>query len=186
MRDVRSLGCMIIELITGNPPYFELQSMSALFRIVQDPHPPLPDAISDELIDFLKQCFRKDPKERPSAESLLRHRLITKFQRDEMSERSRRVTSTYEEGLTELEKMIGGKKSRRVSAMISSSSSGQDVLEEADVVAGLGASSGEKPEERNLRGFSFNTTLPSVLTSKNKPNDKGIYLVYAHLLFFRY
>jgi len=42
----RSVGCTIIELITGSPPYFEFAPVSAMFRIVSDEHPPLPDGIS--------------------------------------------------------------------------------------------------------------------------------------------
>ena len=33
--DIWSVGCLCIELLTGQPPYFDLQPMSALFRIVQ-------------------------------------------------------------------------------------------------------------------------------------------------------
>jgi serine/threonine protein kinase len=33
--DIWSVGCLAIELLTGQPPYFDLQPMSALFRIVQ-------------------------------------------------------------------------------------------------------------------------------------------------------
>ena len=44
--DIWSVGCTVIELITGNPPYIELEPVSALFRIVQDDHPPLPDGVS--------------------------------------------------------------------------------------------------------------------------------------------
>ena len=43
---LRSVGCTIIELLTGDPPYFELAPVSAMFRIVSDEHPPLPDGIS--------------------------------------------------------------------------------------------------------------------------------------------
>lgn len=44
--DIWSVGCLAIELLTGQAPYYDLQPMSALFRIVQDEHPPLPDDIS--------------------------------------------------------------------------------------------------------------------------------------------
>lgn len=33
--DIWSVACLAIELLTGQPPYFDLQPMSALFRIVQ-------------------------------------------------------------------------------------------------------------------------------------------------------
>ena len=33
--DIWSVGCLAIELLTGQPPYCDLQPMSALFRIVQ-------------------------------------------------------------------------------------------------------------------------------------------------------
>lgn len=71
--DIWSLGCTIIELMTGSPPYAHLDQMAALFAIVDDECPKLPDAISPGLRDFLLQCFRKDPNLRPSAERLLRH-----------------------------------------------------------------------------------------------------------------
>lgn len=44
---VRSVGCTIVELLTGKPPYYDLAPMAALFRIVQDDYPPLPSGISE-------------------------------------------------------------------------------------------------------------------------------------------
>ena len=71
--DVWSVGCTVIELLTGKPPYFDLGQMQAMFRIVQDEHPPLPDNISPDLEDFLLECFKKDPAERITAKKLLKH-----------------------------------------------------------------------------------------------------------------
>ena len=82
------MGCTVLELLTGNPPYYELSQVPALFRIVQDEYPPLPDGISPvdfcyttlycahrlkALKDFLMQCFQKDPNLRISAEHLIKH-----------------------------------------------------------------------------------------------------------------
>jgi serine/threonine protein kinase len=44
--DIWSLGCTAIELLDGRPPYHNLQPMPALFRIVDDDHPPLPEGAS--------------------------------------------------------------------------------------------------------------------------------------------
>lgn len=71
--DIWSLGCTVIELYTGNPPYHDLNPMSACYRIVQDPQPPLPDEMSANLENFLLKCLVKDPSERADATSLLRH-----------------------------------------------------------------------------------------------------------------
>ncbi|KAH9941507.1 Pkinase-domain-containing protein [Amylocystis lapponica] len=78
--DIWSLGCTVIELLTGRPPYAEIaNSMSVMFRIVEDAMPPLPEGCSDLLQDFLKQCFNKDPLKRPSAEMLCEHQWLRKF-----------------------------------------------------------------------------------------------------------
>lgn len=68
--DIWSLGATIVELIEGKPPYHDLVAMSAMFRIVEDEMPPLPEACSDELKAFLRRCFRKNPLERPTADEL--------------------------------------------------------------------------------------------------------------------
>ncbi|KAF8202162.1 hypothetical protein BJ912DRAFT_431034 [Pholiota molesta] len=72
--DIWSLGCTVIELLTGRPPYAEISNaMTVMFRIVEDDMPPIPEDASDPLKDFLEQCFHKDPTRRPSAEELCEH-----------------------------------------------------------------------------------------------------------------
>eukprot|EP00005_Dracoamoeba_jomungandri_P006994 CAMPEP_0174270978 /NCGR_PEP_ID=MMETSP0439-20130205/46360_1 /TAXON_ID=0 /ORGANISM="Stereomyxa ramosa, Strain Chinc5" /LENGTH=1143 /DNA_ID=CAMNT_0015360679 /DNA_START=77 /DNA_END=3508 /DNA_ORIENTATION=- len=73
--DIWSVGCTVIELLTGSPPYFELSPMAALFHIVEDELPPLPE-VSPALKDFLMLCFQKDPNLRTSAAKILNHRWI--------------------------------------------------------------------------------------------------------------
>ena len=94
--DIWSLGCTLIELVTGKPPYADLISMSAMFRIVEDKHPPLPDNISKDMRDFLLACFQKDPQARPSASQLKQHRWIVKsLQRMKKSETYAHELSNY-------------------------------------------------------------------------------------------
>jgi serine/threonine protein kinase len=44
--DIWSLGCTVIELLEGKPPYHNMQPMPALFRIVNDDHPPFSQGAS--------------------------------------------------------------------------------------------------------------------------------------------
>ncbi|KAH7407770.1 cell division control protein-like protein 15 [Cadophora sp. MPI-SDFR-AT-0126] len=74
--DIWSLGCTVIELLEGKPPYHKLAPMPALFAIVNDDHPPLPEGVSPAARDFLMQCFQKDPNLRVSARKLLKHAWI--------------------------------------------------------------------------------------------------------------
>ena len=69
----RSVGCTVIELLEGRPPYHALKPMQALYRIVQDDCPPIPEGASPIVKDFLYHCFQKDCNLRISAKKLLRH-----------------------------------------------------------------------------------------------------------------
>lgn len=48
--DIWSVGCTVLELIQGFPPYGDLKPMQALYRMVQDEHPPFPNNISTVII----------------------------------------------------------------------------------------------------------------------------------------
>ena len=77
--DIWSVGCLTIELLTGFPPYYKDNVYRAMFRIVNEDHPPIPSC-SSAAEDFLMLCFKKEPKFRPSALTLLFHPWITKQQ----------------------------------------------------------------------------------------------------------
>ncbi|CAI4215347.1 unnamed protein product, partial [Parascedosporium putredinis] len=81
--DIWSVGCTVIELLQARPPYHNLAAMPALFAIVNDDHPPLPEGISPAARDFLMQCFQKDPNLRVTARKLLRHAWIVGCRKSE-------------------------------------------------------------------------------------------------------
>ncbi|KAI5296204.1 hypothetical protein KEM52_005147, partial [Ascosphaera acerosa] len=99
--DIWSLGCTVIELLDGKPPYADNHNpLQALFRIVNDDHPPLPQGASPAVTDFLMQCFQKDPNLRVSAKKLLKHPWIVNARRSDAAAVDMRARSTeYEEAV---------------------------------------------------------------------------------------
>ena len=73
--DIWSVGCTVIEMTTGRPPFSEYTSqVSALFHIASSKAPPpLPDCLSPEGRDFLRKCMNRDARARPTAAELLEH-----------------------------------------------------------------------------------------------------------------
>ncbi|KAK1363840.1 MAP protein kinase [Heracleum sosnowskyi] len=70
--DIWSLGCTIIEMMDGKPPWSEYEGPAAMFKVLKET-PPIPETLSPEGKDFLHWCFRRNPAERPSARMLLEH-----------------------------------------------------------------------------------------------------------------
>ncbi|KAJ4953939.1 hypothetical protein NE237_030771 [Protea cynaroides] len=78
--DIWSLGCTIIEMATGRPPWGELISnpMAAVFKIAcSEETPELPTKFSSEGLDFLAKCLERNQKMRCTCEELLDHPFIS-------------------------------------------------------------------------------------------------------------
>ncbi|OCF37577.1 STE/STE11 protein kinase [Kwoniella heveanensis BCC8398] len=75
--DIWSVGCLVVEMLTGTHPWADLTQMQAIFRIgSQMPVPATPSDISPEAADFLRQTFEIDHNARPTAAQLLEHPFI--------------------------------------------------------------------------------------------------------------
>ncbi|XP_016387841.1 mitogen-activated protein kinase kinase kinase 19-like [Sinocyclocheilus rhinocerous] len=77
--DIWSIGCTVYEMATGKPPLAHMNKMAALFYIGAQKGlmPSLTDDFSTHAKSFVKACLTRDPKQRPSAEELLRHPYIS-------------------------------------------------------------------------------------------------------------
>lgn len=90
--DVWSVGCCVIEMLTGRPPFSETKNQYALMLRVADTKGELfPEMIppnsglSSDAISFLKRCLQRDPLKRPTAQELLSDAWILKPPEDEFS-----------------------------------------------------------------------------------------------------
>ena len=150
--DIWSLGCTVIELLEGRPPYHQLQPMPALFRIVNDDHPPLPDGASPAVRDFLMQCFQKDPNLRVSARKLLKHPWIASAGKTEVPVKPTQYDETVKEVKQWNNKLKSPESSqRRESRPISQS---------------------PQPQSRSLPG-QFRAPAPSKLNETTKSMQKN-------------
>jgi serine/threonine protein kinase len=76
--DMWSVGCTVIEMATGKPPWSQqFQEVAALFHIgTTKSHPPIPEHLSHQGKDFLLKCLQREPTLRPSATELLKHPFV--------------------------------------------------------------------------------------------------------------
>ncbi|KAF8772842.1 hypothetical protein HU200_005228 [Digitaria exilis] len=77
--DIWSVGCTVIEMATGKPPWsHEYQEVSLLYYVgTTKSHPPIPEHLSPEAKDFLLKCLQKEPEMRSAASDLLQHPFVT-------------------------------------------------------------------------------------------------------------
>lgn len=73
--DIWSLGIMVIEMVDGEPPFFNEPPLQAMRRIRDMPPPKLRNAhkVSPRLQGFLERMLVRDPGQRATAAELLSH-----------------------------------------------------------------------------------------------------------------
>lgn len=75
--DIWALGCLVTEMITGNPVWNCSDIGNLLMKIgVGTEIPEIPEKLSEEGKDFLGKCFLRDPTKRWTAEMLLDHPFV--------------------------------------------------------------------------------------------------------------
>uniref|UniRef100_A0A7N0UEK6 mitogen-activated protein kinase kinase kinase n=1 Tax=Kalanchoe fedtschenkoi TaxID=63787 RepID=A0A7N0UEK6_KALFE len=82
--DIWSLGCTIIEMLNGKPPWSEYEGAAAMFKVMRE-SPRIPDTLSHEGKEFLQCCFRRNPADRPTANALLEHPFLRNSHQDVQS-----------------------------------------------------------------------------------------------------
>jgi serine/threonine protein kinase len=77
--DIWSLGCLVIEMVTGRPPWADMTSDTReVLRMIAEEEslPNMPEGISGAMKEFILRCLQREPEKRPSAEELLKHEMF--------------------------------------------------------------------------------------------------------------
>ncbi|XP_076976899.1 mitogen-activated protein kinase kinase kinase 4 isoform X2 [Tamandua tetradactyla] len=75
--DIWSLGCVVIEMVTGKRPWHEYEhNFQIMYKVGMGHKPPIPERLSPEGKDFLSHCLESDPKMRWTASQLLDHSFV--------------------------------------------------------------------------------------------------------------
>ncbi len=69
--DIYGAGILLYELLTGRPPFAGGTALEVLHRHLSE-EPQRPSTVPEPLWTVVERCLRKEPNERPSAESLAR------------------------------------------------------------------------------------------------------------------
>uniref|UniRef100_A0A3B5R2T1 Mitogen-activated protein kinase kinase kinase 4 n=2 Tax=Xiphophorus TaxID=8082 RepID=A0A3B5R2T1_XIPMA len=75
--DIWSLGCVLIEMVTGKRPWHEYEhNFQIMYKVGMGHKPPIPEKLSTEGKDFLGHCLESEPKCRWTASMLLDHPFV--------------------------------------------------------------------------------------------------------------
>ncbi|KAJ2078264.1 Suppressor of Sensor Kinase (SLN1) [Coemansia sp. RSA 988] len=83
-QDIWALGCCVVEMITGCPPWAHLDNEWAIMYHVVAGDPPLPAAseLSPACLRFIRRCFTRQPVDRPDAGELLQDEWLAACRRN--------------------------------------------------------------------------------------------------------
>lgn len=72
--DIWSVGCVVIEMLTGCRPWHDLDnSYQIMFRVGMGEIPEIPENVCEEGKQFVSHCLQHDPRRRLSSSQLLCH-----------------------------------------------------------------------------------------------------------------
>ncbi|KAJ4892157.1 Protein kinase superfamily protein [Raphanus sativus] len=81
--DLWSLGCVVLEMYTGEGPWPFADSKDLLPELLSGNGPEIPQSLPWEARQFLKTCLARNPDERGSAEELLKHPFLRNVSDDQ-------------------------------------------------------------------------------------------------------
>ena len=147
-------------MLTTKPPFSQFEPMTAIYNIGAGrilPH--LPKNVSESLFDLMQQCFKRDPRLRPSAADLLNHpffkkeRMYSTMNQNEINDTTRdRISEASEEDIEDCDIISGVEdiETRRESS----------VCEEESIV--------DSKQWKDKQSTIFNKVIDVIINSKVK------------------
>jgi serine/threonine protein kinase len=76
--DIWSLGCTLLEMSTGFPPWGKIENyMQAFMKIGKsEEEPEIPGNLNPDLSDIIKRCLLRNSKERITLEEIKKHKFL--------------------------------------------------------------------------------------------------------------
>ncbi|XP_029792685.1 serine/threonine-protein kinase Nek3 isoform X2 [Suricata suricatta] len=164
--DIWSLGCILYELCTLKHPFQANSWKNLILKICQGSLRPLPPQYSSELQHLIRQMFKRDPSQRPSATTLLSRgslaRLVHKCLPPEI------ITEYGEQVLEET-------KNSRHSTPRRKNSSRIRIALESEATTMQEEEQGRKSSHTDLESINKNS-VESALRRVNEEKDKSVRL----------
>ncbi|NWV13475.1 NEK3 kinase, partial [Ptilonorhynchus violaceus] len=156
--DIWSLGCILYELCTLKHPFQANSWKHLILKICKGSYDPLPSHYSYELHYLIKQMFKRNPQNRPSASTILARGCLTKLIKNCVPSE---MTNEFEQVLKETKKH--GSNAARPKVFILSKqrkdeSSKHSPLERKNTTEGL--SEGTKEERKSYQEVTTSAVLP--------------------------
>ncbi|XP_032907696.1 serine/threonine-protein kinase Nek3 isoform X2 [Catharus ustulatus] len=117
--DVWSLGCILYELCTLKHPFQAKSWKHLILKICKGSYDPLPSHYSYELHYLIKQMFKRNPQNRPSASTILARGCLTKLVKNSLPSE---MANEFEQVLKETKKHEGNATRQKGSVMAGGSS----------------------------------------------------------------
>ena len=99
--DIWSLGCIIYELCSREPPFNAKSHFQLVQKIKEGKIAPLPPVYSTELNDVIKDCLKVNPGRRPDTATLLNLPVVKLMRKEKEVVELGRLLKTKEEGVTQ-------------------------------------------------------------------------------------
>ncbi|KXH28006.1 hypothetical protein CSAL01_02767 [Colletotrichum salicis] len=104
--DIWSLGCIIYELCTREPPFNAKSHFQLVQKIKEGKVSPLPSCYSSELMGTIKDCLRVNPDHRPDTAQLLNLPVVRLMRKEREVVELNKVVQKKEDSLARREKEL--------------------------------------------------------------------------------